>query len=184
MVHILYFYLFYWVMVLFGITIGYHRCLSHRQVKLSSFLETIVIYLGVISSACSPLSWSGLHRMHHAYSDTNKDPHSPNYKKWHEVLFSLYRVKQIPRKFVLDLYKNPRVIFMHKYKWIILIATYVSLGLISTQLLLYTILLLPMSFISYGILNLFGHNERGPTNVLWINIFAPFEGNHYDHHNS
>jgi len=122
--------------------------------------------------------------MHHAYSDTNKDPHSPNYKKWHEVLFSLYRVKQIPRKFVLDLYKNPRVIFMHKYKWIILIATYVSLGLISTQLLLYTILLLPMSFISYGILNLFGHNERGPTNVLWINIFAPFEGNHYDHHNS
>ena len=36
--------------------------------------------------------------------------------------------------------------------------------------------------LGFGVLNLFGHDAEGPANKLWVNIIAPFEGNHKDHH--
>ena len=98
------------------------------------------------------------------------------------VLFSTFRVKSIPRKFIKSLYKNPRVMFLHKFMWIILLVTYLIAYLINPIVLLYLAALLPISFVSFGLINFFGHDENGPTNKWWINIFAPFEGNHYDHH--
>ena len=88
MIHILYLYIFYWILAAIGLTVGYHRTIAHRDVALPPVLETLVVYVGLVCSACSPLSWAGVHRMHHAYADTPKDPHSPKYKKWYEVLFS------------------------------------------------------------------------------------------------
>ena len=55
-----------------------------------------MLYLGSLCGCQSPISWSGVHRMHHAYADTSKDPHSPNFKKWYQILFSSWRVKNIP----------------------------------------------------------------------------------------
>lgn len=175
-------YIFYWVVAAIGLTIGFHRCISHREIKLNPILEAFTIYVGTIASACSPLSWAGVHRMHHAYADTPRDPHSPKYKKWYQILFSTYRIKHIPRKFIKDLYKNPRVMFIHKNKWHLFAITYFIAFMLNPLFVLYLILLLPISFISYGILNYFGHDDNGATNKWWINIFAPFEGNHNDHH--
>jgi len=175
-------YVFYWVMAAVGLTLGYHRTVAHGQYKLHPILESIVVYIGLVCSACSPLSWAGVHRMHHRYADTPLDPHSPKYQSAYQILFSTYRVKKIPRKFVKDLYKNPRVMFMHKYRWYILAVTYCIALLIHPMTLLYLLALLPISFICYGLVNLFGHNDDGAVNVWWINIFAPFEGNHHDHH--
>lgn len=182
MIYALYMYVLYWIFAAVGLTVGYHRVVAHGQIKLHPVLETIAIYIGLVSSACSPLSWTGVHRMHHAYADTPKDPHSPKYKKWHEILFSAYKIKKIPPRFVRSLYRNPRVMFFHKYRWYVLAVTYIIAGLIDPILLVALLLLLPISFICYGIVNLFGHNDDGAVNVWWINIFAPFEGNHHDHH--
>jgi len=179
---ILQFYLFYWVVAAIGLTAGYHRCISHKELSLHPLLEAIVVYIGLIASACSPLSWAGVHRMHHRYADTELDPHSPIHKKWHEILFSSYKVKQIPRKFVKDLYNNPRVMFFHNHKLAVFVVTYTAALVISFKLLLFLVLLLPTSFICYGLLNLVGHDEDGATNKWWINLFAPFEGNHTEHH--
>ena len=43
-------------------------------------------------------------------------------------------------------------------------------------------MLLGLSYLGFGILNLFGHNLHGPVNNIWINLIAPLEGNHRDHH--
>ena len=43
-------------------------------------------------------------------------------------------------------------------------------------------MLVVLSYLGFGILNLFGHNLQGPINNLWINLIAPLEGNHKDHH--
>jgi stearoyl-CoA desaturase (delta-9 desaturase) len=179
---LIHFYIFYWIVAAIGLTIGYHRCVSHKDISLHPILETITIYLGTIASACSPLSWAGVHRMHHAYADTEKDPHSPKYKKWYEILFSSYKVNHIPRKFVKDLYDNPRVMFFHRYKIHVFIITYAIAFYVNPIFLMYLVLLLPTSFIFYGLLNLVGHDENGATNKWWINLFAPFEGNHTEHH--
>ena len=175
---ILYAYLTYYVLATVGITFGFHRYFAHKDYKTNKFLETIMLYCGVLCGGQSALSWCGVHRMQHAYADTKKDPHSPKYNKWWQILFSTWRVKNIPRKFVKDLYNNPRVMFFHRYRYYILGITYLLLY----KYMLYLLTALVLSYIFYGMLNLFGHNDSGPINRWWINLFAPFEGNHDDHH--
>jgi fatty-acid desaturase len=167
-------------MVTIGITWGYHRCFAHNEIKVNLVTECIMLYFGLLCGGRSALSWCGVHRMHHAYSDTPRDPHSPLYKKWYEIVFSSWRVKNIPRKFVKDLYKNYRVMFFHKYGLLILLATW-ALALY-WNVFHYLFLVYLLSYIFYGMLNLFGHSENGPINKWWINLFAPFEGQHKNHH--
>ena len=108
-------YVIYMTLALTGITRGYHRYFSHKEFKTTPTIEIVMLYCGLLCGVRSPLTWAGVHRMHHAYSDTPKDPHSPKHMgKW-RVFFSLYRIKSIPRKFIKDLLKNPRVMFFHKY---------------------------------------------------------------------
>ena len=44
------------------------------------------------------------------------------------------------------------------------------------------LMLIVLSYLGFGILNLFGHDLKGPINNFWINLIAPLEGNHKDHH--
>lgn len=175
---VIYGYGIYWGVALIGITFGYHRYFAHSFYSKNSLIEIIMLYAGLLCGGRSALTWAGVHRMHHAYADTPRDPHSPLYNKWWEILFSTWRIKNIPRKFVKDLYKNPRVMFFHKYRYYMLGLTYVVLY----QYLFYLIITFALSYIFYGMLNLFGHSDEGPVNRWWINLFAPFEGNHDDHH--
>ena len=125
MIDLLYAYLTYYILATVGITFGFHRYFAHRDFKVHPTIEVVMLYCGVLCGGQSALSWSGVHRMHHAYADTKKDPHSPKYNKWWQVLFSTWRVNNIPRKFVKDLFKNPRVMFFHKYRYYILAISYV-----------------------------------------------------------
>jgi hypothetical protein len=43
-------------------------------------------------------------------------------------------------------------------------------------------MLVILSYLGFGVLNLFGHDLKGPVNNFWINLIAPLEGNHKDHH--
>ncbi len=176
-------YIIYMALALTGITRGYHRYFSHREFETTPTIEIVMLYCGLLCGVRSPLTWAGVHRMHHAYSDTPKDPHSPKYMgKW-RVFFSLYRIKSIPRKFIKDLLKNPRVMFFHKYGtsiwWAHVIITFFIFGSIAIWV---NFLVVALSYIGYGVLNTFGHDLEGPVNRLWINAIAPFEGNHEDHH--
>ena len=176
-------YVIYMALALTGITRGYHRYFSHREFETTPTIEIIMLYCGLLCGVRSPLTWAGVHRMHHAYTDTPKDPHSPKHMgKW-RVFFSLYRIKSIPRKFIKDLLKNSRVMFFHKYGtsiwWAHVIITFFIFGSIAIWV---NFLVVAFSYIGYGVLNTFGHDLEGPVNRLWINAIAPFEGNHEDHH--
>ena len=176
-------YVIYMALALTGITRGYHRYFSHREFETTPIIEIVMLYCGLLCGVRSPLTWAGVHRMHHAYSDTPKDPHSPKHMgKW-RVFFSLYRIKSIPRKFIKDLLKNPRIMFFHKYGtsiwWAHVIITFFIFGSIAIWV---NFLVVAFSYIGYGVLNTFGHDLEGPVNSLWINAIAPFEGNHEDHH--
>lgn len=59
------------------ITIGYHRGLAHSAVTLHPALRRLVVVFGNWITGLDPKGWSVMHRRHHAFSDTGKDPHSP-----------------------------------------------------------------------------------------------------------
>ncbi len=61
-----------------GITIGYHRLLTHRSFQTSKPLEYLFAALGSMAVQGPVISWVADHRKHHAHTDTDGDPHSPH----------------------------------------------------------------------------------------------------------
>jgi stearoyl-CoA desaturase (Delta-9 desaturase) len=71
----------HWWLSLFFQTFYLHRYASHRMFTMSRFWERVfylATYITQGSSFLTPWGYAILHRMHHAYSDTPKDPHSPS----------------------------------------------------------------------------------------------------------
>jgi stearoyl-CoA desaturase (Delta-9 desaturase) len=61
-----------------GITVGYHRLLTHRAFATHKPLEYFWASLGCMAVEGSPLDWVADHRKHHAHPDQEGDPHSPH----------------------------------------------------------------------------------------------------------
>ena len=59
-----------------GITLGFHRLVSHRSYQVPKLLEYLLIFCGTLAGQGGPLDWIGLHRIHHQYSDLEYDPHN------------------------------------------------------------------------------------------------------------
>ena len=61
----------------FGITIGFHRYLSHASFECGQGLKATLLILGSMAGQGRCIEWVAHHRKHHAYSDREGDPHSP-----------------------------------------------------------------------------------------------------------
>lgn len=61
-----------------GVTVGFHRLLTHRAFQTYSQLERLFAVLGSLSVQGSVLDWVADHRKHHAHTDREGDPHSPH----------------------------------------------------------------------------------------------------------
>ena len=77
---ILLFFVAHWQLSVFFQTFFLHRYGAHRMITMSKGWERffhLCTYVTQGSSFLSPRGYAILHRMHHAFSDTPKDPHSP-----------------------------------------------------------------------------------------------------------
>jgi len=61
-----------------GVTVGFHRHLTHRSFKTSKPLRGLLAILGSVAIEGPVISWVADHRKHHTYSDQEGDPHSPH----------------------------------------------------------------------------------------------------------
>jgi stearoyl-CoA desaturase (delta-9 desaturase) len=61
-----------------GITVGFHRLLTHRSFQTYPWLERTFAVLGSLAVEGSVLDWVADHRKHHAHTDREGDPHSPH----------------------------------------------------------------------------------------------------------
>jgi fatty-acid desaturase len=68
---------FWWLAGSLGIGLGYHRLLTHRGFVVPKWLEYTLSVFGTLALQSGPLSWVTTHRIHHAFTETAKDPHSP-----------------------------------------------------------------------------------------------------------
>jgi stearoyl-CoA desaturase (delta-9 desaturase) len=67
-----------YVMIGTGVTVGFHRLLTHRSFKTSSLLRGVFAALGSAAAEGPVIDWVATHRKHHQYSDVEGDPHSPH----------------------------------------------------------------------------------------------------------
>src|SRR3954453_17099106 len=61
-----------------GITVGFHRLLTHRSFQTSKPLEYAFAIAGSMAVQGPVISWVADHRKHHAHTDEDGDPHSPH----------------------------------------------------------------------------------------------------------
>src|SRR4030095_6016391 len=207
MMIILIFFACHWYLSLFFQTFFHHRYSAHQMFTMSKPMEKIFIFLSWLtqgSSYLSPYSYGILHRLHHAYADTEKDPHSPKYDKniwammWRtkliyvDILNNRYPVEE---KFKKDLPYWPAFERFADSWW-----TRVSCGLFYVGFYImfatspWMFLLLPIHFLMgpfHGaIINWFAHTwgkqrfktSDTSTNLLPIDVIMLGESYHNNHH--
>jgi fatty-acid desaturase len=77
-----------------GITFTFHRMLTHRSFKVAPWIENIGALCGTLACQGGPISWVGGHRIHHAYSDTDNDPHDATKGFWYSHFVWLFNRRQ------------------------------------------------------------------------------------------
>jgi stearoyl-CoA desaturase (delta-9 desaturase) len=68
----------FYVACALGITVGYHRMLTHRAFRAHPALRATLLVLGSMAVQGNAIGWATDHRTHHAHSDREGDPHSPH----------------------------------------------------------------------------------------------------------
>ncbi len=189
-------------------TVFYHRGLCHNAVTLSPRMRRFVISTGNWVTSLDPKGWVCMHRMHHEFSDTVDDPHSPTnssilgvfraqHKSYERVLVGLYRNDPHFTDHVNDL-DFPVHWLNTKRLWLLPLALHVtigaSVGVIWGMPLLGACYFLGLMChpIQGWLVNSFGHSQ-GPRNfdtpddsrnnawVAWLIVGEGLQNNHHAH---
>jgi len=118
----------YFITGCLGITVTFHRYLSHKSFKISKWLEYIFSFFGAMGGTGSSIGWVAVHRQHHSHSDVEGDPHSPRLNGW-KVLFPNYDFKWNKWP-IRDLIVDKFHLFLHEYYFGILFSWGVLLSLL------------------------------------------------------
>ena len=89
---LLVFFVMVWVSGGIGVTLCYHRLLTHRSFKTPKWFEYLLTLCGCLAWQGGPIDWVGTHRLHHKHADSDHDPHSPNHGfTWSHILWTLHK---------------------------------------------------------------------------------------------
>ena len=186
----------FYVLNILGIWMTLHRYYSHKSFEFkNSYIKWAFTFLAIVAGRGSPLGWVYLHRRHHAYSDTEKDPHSPKFLGYKLFGFGHYQ-KQEEEKIQLFLVKDmmsKEQLFIHKW-YIVIILTFILLLALVDFELCYFGWAVPAFLIqlSQNNFNYIGHmygyrnfnTEDDSKNNAWLFPILLGEAWHNNHHHS
>jgi stearoyl-CoA desaturase (delta-9 desaturase) len=116
----------------FGVTLGYHRLLTHRAFATHRAIERVLALAGAMSVQGSPADWVADHRKHHAHTDEDGDPHSPHAGRgaglggalrglWHAHVAWLWRNQgqAETRRYAPELIDDRWMTFLHRRYYLV-----------------------------------------------------------------
>jgi stearoyl-CoA desaturase (delta-9 desaturase) len=110
----------------YGVTLGFHRLLTHRSFQTFKPLEYTLAILGSLAVQGPVMSWVADHRKHHAHTDKEGDPHSPHghgggFKGavtglWYAHMGWLFKASGTAEhaRYAKDLYEDPGMRVIHR----------------------------------------------------------------------
>lgn len=107
-----------------GVGIGYHRLMTHRGFKAPRWLERFLATCATLAIQAGPIAWVTTHRIHHAFTDQARDPHSPRHGKyWSHIGWIFRGTAQVQpqsarEKYSPDLLRDPYLVFLDKFYWV------------------------------------------------------------------
>lgn len=122
-------FLLWWIAGSLGVGMGYHRLLTHRSYKAPRPVEYFLSVCGALALEGGPIPWVATHRVHHAFTDREGDPHSPLHGRWwshmgwiltgHSILSSRFMDRNviISLRYVPDLVTRPFHIWLTRLHW-------------------------------------------------------------------
>lgn len=114
----------WWIASSWGIGISYHRMLTHRGFTSSKWMMRFLATCGTLGLQSGPISWVTTHRLHHAFSDTDKDPHNSKKGFWWSHIGWIFKgtgqnqPEAVRQRYSPDLLKDPYLRFIDKYYYV------------------------------------------------------------------
>jgi stearoyl-CoA desaturase (Delta-9 desaturase) len=106
-----------------GVTIGFHRLLTHRSFETGRTVKATLLILGSMTAQGGCIDWAAHHLKHHAHSDREGDPHSPRHGFLHAHLGWILRGPPAEReRYCKRLFNDPLVSFIDRTTagWLVL----------------------------------------------------------------
>jgi fatty-acid desaturase len=172
-----------------GSEVGAHRLWSHNSFDTSTGYRRALIALHTLSGEGSIIAFAGVHRLHHRYSDTEKDPHNPHTNLWGTIFYQ-HNTADFTARIVKDLFKDMWLVMQHRHYFKMQLAIFVILAIGSPLLLwYYAVNVLSTLWINF-LVNVACHKwglaenvvENTSTNNQWACIFLLGAQLHNNHH--
>lgn len=176
------------------ITAGFHRYFAHRAFKTSRWFQFVLAFGGGAAAQKGALWWAANHRDHHKYTDTDRDPHTPQKGFWWShvgwVLSGRYNSDDLTR--IEDFAKYPELLWLERHQWVapwtagalsFLVGGWSGLvvGFFGS-----TVLLWHATFCVNSVAHIFGSRRYGTADTSRNNPVVAFltlgEGWHNNHH--
>jgi stearoyl-CoA desaturase (delta-9 desaturase) len=172
--------------------VSIHRYYTHKSYKTSKFKEKILRVFALLAGQGAIISWVTVHRTHHAFEDTAKDPHSPLFHPWWKILLGLYP-QDYKKTLVIDLMRSPDwkyFVFENKYYWVMWTLIWITSLIISPYLFYFIVSGSAMWYLATSLVNITSHGnmlgkrkfaDSVATNSPLLN-FITLIGHHNNHH--
>ncbi len=188
----------WWVSGSLGIGMGFHRLLTHRGYKTPKFVEYFLTFCGALALEGGAINWVVTHRIHHAYTDHEGDPHTPRDGRWWAHMGWILRgtaqqhEESVMRRYAPDLMKDPVHVWMNKLYYVPLILSGIALLAIGGWSFLFVGVFLRVTIGLHAtwLVNSATHiwgtrrfeTSDDSTNSWWVALLSFGEGWHNNHH--
>jgi stearoyl-CoA desaturase (delta-9 desaturase) len=196
----------YWLTGGIGICLGFHRLISHRSFNTYRPVRWLIAWIGGLAGEGSAIHWAATHRIHHARSDHEGDPHSPREGFfWSHVCWCLEKInperkRKIHERWAPDLLADPVLRFLDRtfLLWHVLLGlTLAAVGyayggwplaasLVVWGMFVRMVIVLHATWCINSVTHVWGYktydNGDDSKNLWWVALVTFGEGWHNNHH--